>query len=548
MINNIFKIFIAVILLLQTPLFGQVENVPVQHPVYEFLIRAEARGFLPHFSTSQLPIERKEIQNALNEIKKNLAQLNSTEKHVFEEHLKEFGLMTIDKVVLFYSSSDSEQVLSNKFFYNNDKYFYHYTDSNNTVNLKPLGSFESLFSSEPEKKRNVSLGNLGFRLYGSLGKHFGYLLQATNGVIISGNRELALQEFEKLRQNVKFADLNSDFDFSESHIRFDYDWFYATLGRETQLIGSGIGQRLFVSDNAAPADGLTLGAKFSNFEYRYTHSGILAVDQAKNKVGFNAEFPDKYLVTHRFSIRPSWGEFSFWEGIIYSKRDIDLAYLNPLSFFKSLEHALHDRDNSLMGADLTFRIFLGLQLKGSYLLDDIEFDKIGTKHWKNKSAWNIGLIYCLPFNLDIGLEYARVEPYTFSHFVSVNSYTNDEMLIGTGLLPNSDELSLVIKYWWFGSHHPIIARISRDRYGSNVYDSDGNLLKNVGGDPLQTKRPEDSDKVSFLGGDLMNSLRFDLLISYEILKDFHIEANYGFRNIVDKNSQIFLMKFAFIDF
>jgi hypothetical protein len=34
--------------------------------------------------------------------------------------------------------------------------------------------------------------------------------------------------------------------------------------------------------------------------------------------------------------------------MIYS-RTLDLAYLSPLSFLKSLEHSLHDRDNAGMG-------------------------------------------------------------------------------------------------------------------------------------------------------------------------------------------------------
>ena len=539
-------VFILLFIALTTVTKSQVENVPVSNPVYEFLLRSEARGLLPNFSTSHLPLQRNEIINALNLIRNSSEKLSLIEQHILEEYLKEFGVEPIVRTVVFYSSSDTEQVLSRRFFNDNDKFIYHYQDSVNSVRVKPLGSIEALFSSD--NNRNVTLGNLGVRVHGSLGNHFGYFLQATNGAIISGDRDLALREIKKLQQNVKFADLNSDFDFSESHIRFDYNWFYAIFGRETKLIGSGIRQRLFVSENAAPSDAFSLGAKFSNFEYRYTLSSLLALEGAENKVGFNSEFPDKYLVTHRFSLRPSWGEISFWEGLIYSKRGIDLAYLNPLSFFKSLEHALHDRDNSLMGGDITFRFFDGLQLKGSFLLDDIRFEEIGSGYWSNKTAWNIGLIYSLPYNFDIGFEYARVEPYTFSHFDSVNSYTNDEMLIGTGLLPNSDEISLVLKYWWFGSHHPIVLRLSQDRHGANEYDSEGNLIRNVGGDPFQTRRPEDSYTVRFLDGVLTKALRIDLKISYEIIKDFQLEALYSFRNISNENTHVLLLKFAFVDF
>jgi hypothetical protein len=543
-------IYATILILFILPLlvFSQVENVPISHPVYEFLFRSESRGLLPHFSTSQLPLQRNEIISALNIINQNKDKLTDVEKHILDEHLIDFNVLPIEKAVLIYSETEKNQVFSSSFFHDNDKYIYYFQDSVNSVKLKPLASVEALFSSEEVKSRNVTLGELGFRLYGSLGKHFGYFLQATNGMLINGDRNLALEEFDKLKQNVKFADLNSDFDFSESHIRFDYDWFYAIIGRETRLVGSGIAQRLFVSNNAAPGDAFSIGARFSNFEYRYTHSGILAVDQAVYKAGFNSSFPEKYLVTHRFELKPDWGEVAFWEGIIYSKRGIDLAYINPLSFFKSLEHALHDRDNSLMGGDLTIRFLNNLQLKGSYLLDDIRFEEIGTGYWSNKSAWNIGLTYNFHFNLDIGLEYARVEPYTFSHFDSINSYTNDEMLIGTGLLPNSDEISLILKYWWFGSHHPMIFKVSNERHGANIYDENGDLIKNVGADPLQTRRPDDNFKVRFLDGELIKSLKFDFHISYEFIKDFQVEANYSYRTIIDTKTHLLFIKFSFVDF
>ena len=213
-----------------------------------------------------------------------------------------------------------------------------------------------------------------------------------------------------------------------------------------------------------------------------------------------------------------------------------------------MEHALHDRDNSLMGGDITFRIMDGIQLQASYLLDDIIFGEIGKGYWSNKSAWNFGLTYAMPLGFDIGIEYARVEPYAFSHFDSVNSYTNDEMLIGTGILPNSEELSLILKYWWPLSIHPLKLRLSYNKHGENEYDKDGNLTRNVGANPLQSKRSEDSEKVSFLDGDLKETFRLDIETSYELIRDFHIHGNYSLRNINGVVDNIIYLTFSFEDF
>ena len=112
-----------------------------------------------------------------------------------------------------------------------------------------------------------------------------------------------------------------------------------------------------------------------------------------------------------------------------------------------------------MGGDLTVRPIEGLQFKGSFLLDDIIFSDIGKGYWSNKTAWNVSLMYASKFNLDFGIEYARVEPYTFTHFDTLNNYTNDRMLIGTYLNPNSDETSFFMNWWW-GNRYPITFRLS----------------------------------------------------------------------------------------
>ncbi len=540
MIRNILIIFL---LFISSYLWAQLENVPVSHPVYEYLFRAEAEGLLPNFSTSNLPLQRIEIIAALNQLHKKINELSANEKILLKKYLQEFELFDSEKAVIIYSNLDTNQLISSEFITDKEKFIYHYKDSNNTVNILPLGNLEFLTKSE----ENVTFGNLGFRIYGSLGSHFGYYLQATNGVILSGKRDLALEEIHKLQQNVKFADLNSDFDFTESHINFNYDWFLISIGRQTRLMGSGLTQRLFLSSNSPAQDFISLSAKFEKFEYHYSHSSLLATDQANIIAGFNSQFPSKYLVMHRAAFKPNWGEVAVWEGLIYSKRGIDFAYLNPLSFFKSLEHALHDRDNSLLGADFTIRPFHRLQLKGSFILDDIKFEEIGKKFWSNKTAWNLSAIYIFPFNLDFGLEYSRVEPYSFSHFDSVNSYTNDGFLLGTSLLPNSDELSILLNYW-IGERYPITAKINYQRHGNNIYDKNGNLVKNVGGDPFQTRRPLDSEKVNFLDGDLSETLFLELSAGYEIFRGLNFKILYKFNISGFEQADVFRISLNFEDF
>src|SRR3989339_31271 len=538
------SLILLLFVLLTSPVISQIEHVPVTHPVYSFLLHMETKGYLENFSLSSLPLQRQEIVAALQKIANNKTKLNNSDLKTLQLYETEFEIVKRANAVLFYSSSDSNQVISDKLFSNDEKFFYHYKDSSYIVNVSPLGSIESIIGFDNTETRNVIYGNLGVRFFGSLSNTLGYYLQATNGAIISGNRELALQEVHKLQQNVKFTDLNSDFDFAESHVRFQTDWFYAILGRETRLQGAGINHSLYLSDNAPPFDAVSIGAKFSNFEYRFTHGSLLSIPVESPNVGISANLPSKYVAIHRFAVKPSWGEIGFWENVIYSRRGIDLSYLNPLSFFKSLEHALRDRDNSIMGLDATIRPFNGIQIKGSYLLDDVRFEKIGTGYWSNKSAWNIGFIASLLPSTDIAIEYVRIEPYTFTHFDTLNVMANDRMLYGSYLLPNSDELSLNFYYWW-GDRYPIKLKLSFQRHGENYYDSTGKLI-NVGGNPFQTRRFDEApETVYFLDGKRLNTIDATLEAGYELFRGLNIHLLYHFKAVdrITTNAVRFILRY-----
>ncbi len=528
--------------------------MPVSNPVYEFLIHAELRGMLPHFSSSDLPLSKMEIVSALEKLRDKESELSSQQKSLLDKFEREFGIVLSDRAVVFYSPSDSIQVLSSRMLSDSEKSIYHFSDSNNNVSIDPLASFEYyMVDDKSDNNGNVTMGNLGVRVYGTLGGRVGYFLQATNGSVFGGNRETALQD-AYLRKNIKFASLASDFDFTESHIRFQYDWFYGGIGRETRLMGSGLSQRLFLSDNAVPFDALFLGAEFKNFEYKFIHGSLVGQPVSSQNVGFTTVIPEKYIAIHRFALKPEWGEIAFWENIVYSDRNPDLAYLNPLSFYKSLEHALRDRDNSIMGGDITVRPLKGLQIKGSYLLDDIIFSKIGTGYWSNKSAWNIGAQYAVLPDIDFGYEYARVEPYTFSHFNSQNNMTNDSLLYGSYLLPNSDRHLIKID-WFYGQRYPLTLTIGYTRHGNNIYSGDS-LIYNAGGDPGQTRRGAlpgtgfDGDPltIEFLTGDLIETLSIEIEAGYEIVRGFNIHAYYAFIRQNEENGHKAKLTLRYNDF
>ena len=527
-------------------LLSQVENIPLTSPVYDYLLRAETKGYMEHGSLSDLPLQRKEITKILSEIY-NDSTVSLRDRSIAEFYLREFNILTEENTVVFENEQYTDNIFFDDIFSNKDKYFYKYTDSSSNLEIKPLVKAEifGTNSNAYDKKSSFVLQG-GVRMSGTLSNTFGYFLQATNGSLLSGSRQLAVDRESSYGNNVKFAFLENDLDFTQSHVTYQNGWFFASIGREIRNLGAGINQNVFISNASQPFDAITLGAEFNTFEYKFTHGSLLATpEDSLLTQGFNTTIHDKFLVMHRFAFRPSWGEIALWEGVIYSNRSIDLAYLNPLSFLKSVEHALRDRDNSMMGLDFTLRPFNDFQLKGSFLLDDIIIEEIGNGFWSNKTAWNIAGVYSFDSPFDIGAEYSRIEPYTYSHFNPANSYTTDNGLLGSIIEPNSDYISLMANYW-IADKYPLTIRYIRKRHGRNVFE-DGELVQNVGGSSQQTRRPEDSQVVEFLDGDLEQTNIYQASIGYELFRNFNTRLLYSYETN-DSRNHFFRLIFTLEDF
>jgi hypothetical protein len=512
------------------------------HPVYHFLEHCEAKGVLPHYSLSALPLQRGEVQQALRMIRKAEQELSEDERNVLKHFEEELLPEKRVNSTLFESTMSVNDTMS--FFFDgllskNEKALYLQQDSLVTLFTTPLLSIETAHRVD-SASASMLTGQAGLRMHGTLRGNVGFFLQMTNGALLSGDRSLALDD-PRLRQNVKFAVYNSDFDFTESHVRYDNDWFYVGIGRETRTLGAGFNHHQFLGKNAPPLDALMIGARTKTFEYRYTHASMLSLPQdasgqiilpgQTNSTGSDKFMPAKTLVMHRAAFRPAWGEIAVWESVIYQNRTFDLAYLNPLSFLKSVEHSLRDRDNSAMGFDFTIRPMKHLILKGAYLLDDLIFSKIGSDYWSNKSAFSMGAMYVMPA-MNISLEYARVQPYTYSHFNVQNSMTSDGALITGSLRPNSDELSIGASIF-HGHRYPIRILLAYQRHGANEIASingKDTILVNHGANPLQAKRPNDSEIAPFLGGILEESLRAQITGGFELIRGLNVQGLYALRS------------------
>ncbi|NOY06497.1 MAG: hypothetical protein GXO82_07690, partial [Chlorobi bacterium] len=281
--------------------------------------------------------------------------------------------------------------------------------------------------------------------------------------------------------------------------------------------------------NAPTFDAIRFEARFKTFSYVLIHSSLLS----KRIILENGEplYNPKFLALHRAQVALFDAvDFGVYEAVIYSRRFLDLAYLNPINFFKSAEHSNGDRDNPLLGFDVQTRAIPDLQLYGTWLIDDVDFSRWGTGWFGNKFAWQAGMqTTALSHDMELTLEYTRIEPYVYSHVFPDNSYTHREINLGPTIQPNSYAVSLGLQYWlgyqWRGSF-----LLRHTEHGANVYDDEGNLVRNTGGDVLLGhKVGRDSETARLLDGKLETENLASLSIRYEPWRNIIWDFVYQFR-------------------
>ena len=517
----------VVAVVLQAP--AQIENVPIGNQVYEFLDRLGVKGVLPLYSNSAIPLSRKEVASLLVDAGTRREKLTMADQEFLAKFMQEFA-HEIDP------QSEEASVLFRDGFTNaltdKEKYLYAFSDSSFTAYVEFLGSLDfRQANGDSYGSAHAMLESHGGRIRGTIKQQLGYFLQATNGTLV-GDRAFALSD-PRLRSNVKFNNLDSPyFDFTEAYLRADLSWFNLQFGREYSRFGTGYSDKLLLSDNAPVFDFLKLDAHYKSLRFSFLHGSLLP-DSALFP-GIPVTEPtgsNKYLAMHRiqFSLFDVLN-LSASEMIIYQRYSPEFAYLNPINFYKSSEHSLRDRDNALLGFDFEFFPHDGYKLYGSWLIDDIDFSKMGTGWWGNEFGWQGGA--CLTdaagmSNLDLIVEYARLEPYVYTNRLNGNDYTHNNVSLGHHLEPNSDE--------WFVQcrHRPLKSlrtwiTFTHERHGENIIEN-GMVIRNVGGAVMQGHRTADSETASFLDGNLVRRNRIRLQATYEPITNVFLAGSYEFQ-------------------
>ncbi len=495
--------------------YAQVEPlIPIDHPVYDFLAHLEARGLIPSFRTGSLPLTDELVRRSLEVAALELTRLNDTERGLLHRYRAEFSAGRPSELKgVFVGERPFMQVLDTVFSrmpYVPRTHTAWYNDGTHSFYLELAADARAGFRSSDDRTDRRRLLGGEFKLYGKLGEHLSYFGQTYRAALF-GDVQYA-SSYPLIRGGTLTYDASGGrpfFNDSRGYIAYQASRVHVLVGKEAFQIGYGRSGKLVLSDNARPFGLLRFQINGDWFTYSYLHGAL----NSEKRV-------EKFLALQRFDFTPaSWFDIAISEMVIYSQRGIDLNYLSPLQYYRSISHNLGDADNSLLAIDARVRPFNGLQLYSNWLIDDFSFTYLFRSHGINKFGFLLGFQLAMPA-WSIWTEYVAVYPWVYSHRSLYNEYTNNGRILGYSTGPNSDVWYLEVQRWWSERLRTSLS-IQQRRHGANPPGV------NIGGDVFKGVE-ENLGTRSFLGGILRTTQILTLTSLYELFNEWYVQFQYQF--------------------
>ncbi|MEO5930644.1 MAG: hypothetical protein ABIR47_11980 [Candidatus Kapaibacterium sp.] len=507
--------------------WAQVELLPVDHPATAALVRLYEFGLIPGFPREHLPITRGAALRFLDEALAD-RRITGSLKSQAEYYRVE---LAVDRgegpVGVIFPTGDSTRSILDDPFAGHPFAIADYHDPAAGLHVALLPVLDGELRVDPKESRKAMVAQGGLELRGTALNHIGFAARITNGSI-AGDSVLAARD-PRIRRNGSFSvtAFGRDVGFGSGHIRAEVSDIAVEVGKERIQLGGGLDQSLLLgAPLPSEFDYLRLTARIGRFSFSHIHGSLLSEPVTALQSGPFSDIPDKYIAAHLLSFGPFAGlRASIGESVIYHGRGIQIGYLNPFIFMKAEEQYLRDRDNANMYLALSFAPADRLFLEGELMIDDLKFSKIGDGFIGNKVGWRLAAKGTgLPADpVDLSVAVTHLEPFIFTHFNQLNSYTHDSApLAAGGQQPNSYLIEPRVAVQILPNFHVGIT-LGLGLHGANVTDSLGGMVRNVGGDINRTADTTvTTGPIRFLDGTEERLLDMKLEAEYEPIRNIYL--------------------------
>jgi hypothetical protein len=479
---------VIISLILVSPGFNQSVNLPLEHWAYQFFARMETKGLSRELGTRTLPMSRMEIATILSMVeetaKKRSINLTDTERDQLEQLKGEFH-GELEKLDIeadgrfherhLFSWSEKENIIHADF------------DFGFNIDVRRGDQYPST-----ERTSHTTLGGI---LRGNLKNSLGFQVFVRN--TIHRGVEITQRNFDPSKGTpISYAGKNVYTDEAIAYFIWKLPWFELEIGRDKANWGPGYRSSLMLSAQNPLFDMIKLKTQFKRFHFTSIHGRL------------NSSYGRKYLAAHRLEIKIApWLFMAGSEAVVYGNRGIEFQYLNPIMPYHVAEHHLGDRDNNAIGFDMTIFPIKNFKSYFELFIDDYTLSKGIFDYYGNKFAFLLGGYWVEPFglkNTDCRVEYARVEPYVYTHYDSINVYQNYDQSMGHWLGPNADD-------WFFEANY----RPNRDLSLTFSLEQ----VRKGEGDITQPWNESFGNRKRFLSGVIEKRYIYGTKITDQILRD-----------------------------
>lgn len=533
--NLLIKVFF--ILTFYSVTFSQVVYEPLASDVYSFLSRLSQKGII-ELDDQIRPLSRKYIAEKLFLLKQDTNKLTSREVDELNFYLTDFGreldLLTNTKV-------DKEKISSiSKDSYGRYRLF-SYRDNLFSFNLSPIIGAEI---GSRDNERLIHIWN-GISFYGylsdNIGFNFRFIDNTEKGNKIDKWRSFTPETGFHVRNDQTIFGFPPDkIEYSEvnTNIGVDWSWGKFSAGKDFMEWGYSESGLLVLSKKAPSFPFIRLDVNPVDwFSFNYFH-GFLSSDVVDSNATYfhqtNGErivFREKYIASHTLSIKPTNGlTLSLGESIVYSDK-FELSYLFPLIFFRVNDHHLSRQineagSNSQFFFSVSSRNHLkNTHLYGSLFIDELTITNIFDKEkQRNQFGFSLGTsVTDLPFdNLSLTLEYTRIYPFVYEHYIQTTTYQNASYNLGHWMGSNGDLIYGSINYRFLrGLQATIWAQYIRKGDKGNAY--------------LQYQT---QPQPPFLFGLRKNYTYFGGFIKYEIIHELFAKFNFQLMKLSEQQEDL----------
>ena len=348
--------------------------------------------------------------------------------------------------------------------------------------------------------------------------------------------------------NKSFGDAARDYFNAKGYITFSpIEQISVQFGHDNNFIGNGY-RSLILSDFSAPHPFLKFNTQVWKFNYQNLFSQHIDFIQQ----GESARNGRKFSAFHHLSMNIGKNlNIGLFENIIFDRSDstegnrYEVAYLNPIIFYRAVEHGLNSSDNAVLGMDWKWNFMNRFSFYGQFILDEFIKDEMfgRTQSWVNKWGYQAGIKYINVANINnlgLQLEVNQLRPYVYQHRSKSQNWAHYNQSLAHPLGTNMREFMAIARYQPTNRLN-VNAIYSTSKQGIDTaatgINYDGDYLRTYG------NRPAGSNPM--FQGIENNISNLSLDVSYMLWHNLFLDAGIHIRNqnnallAADKESTIF---------